>query len=127
MSQIRIIFHSGEAAQKAGPATDQHPDASRYTVGPYIVDAIGEPTLAEVEAVLKLDATGQAEAARLVADMLELQQNKIDAQIKSDLNMTTADVTALVDSVFSGWTNPQRTVMKRLIRMVLAAARKILR
>lgn len=35
------------------PATDQHPDAKRYMVAGYVVDAVGgEPTEAEVEAHL---------------------------------------------------------------------------
>jgi hypothetical protein len=35
------------------PATDQHPDALRYKVGPVWVDAVGgEPTQADVDAVL---------------------------------------------------------------------------
>lgn len=35
------------------PATDQHPDAARYEVGSYIVDAVGgEPSLDEVQAFL---------------------------------------------------------------------------
>lgn len=35
------------------PATDQHPDAVRYAVGPYIVDALGgEPALSQIEALL---------------------------------------------------------------------------
>lgn len=53
MSTIRCVYHSSQAASAAGTATDQHPDAVRYTVGPYIVDAIGwEPTLQEVEALV---------------------------------------------------------------------------
>lgn len=36
------------------PATDQHPDAKRETVGQYVVDYLGDvpPTLAEVEAII---------------------------------------------------------------------------
>lgn len=64
MTQIRTVYHG----EPQFPATDQHPDAKRYKVGAYVVDAIGgEPTLAEVQAVLnppeptpqdKLAATG---------------------------------------------------------------------
>lgn len=56
MSQIRIIHHGH---QPSSPATDQHPDAKRYgpitraNGGIVYVDALGgEPTLAEIEAVL---------------------------------------------------------------------------
>ena len=49
MSTIRVIHET----EPPFPATDQHPDAQRYRVGDYYVDAIGgEPTLAEVIAVL---------------------------------------------------------------------------
>lgn len=50
MSTIRCIYHAGEPSF---PATDQHPDAVRYFIGQYVVDAIGgEPTPAEVDAVV---------------------------------------------------------------------------
>jgi len=50
MSTIRCIYNSGEPSF---PATDQHPDAVRYFVSGHYVDAIGgEPTPAEVSAVL---------------------------------------------------------------------------
>lgn len=63
MSQIRIVFDSEEAAKVAGPATDQHPDARRYYVAGKVVDAIGEPTEAEVMAVLNPPAQPSKEAA----------------------------------------------------------------
>ena len=50
MSKIRVVYQS---RPPAFPATDQHPQAVRYKVGPYWVDALeGAPTLQEVEAVL---------------------------------------------------------------------------
>lgn len=53
MSTIRCIYHpkeDGTPQEPNFPATDQHPDAVRYLIGNYYVDAIGgEPTLAEVE------------------------------------------------------------------------------
>lgn len=58
MSAIRAIYHpvNGEATQPAFPASDQHPDAQRYLVGNYYVDAIGgEPTLEAIQAKLGLD------------------------------------------------------------------------
>jgi hypothetical protein len=46
---IRCIYTS----EPSFPATDQHPDAVRYFVDPYWVDAIGgQPTLDEINAVL---------------------------------------------------------------------------
>lgn len=46
---IRCIY----AEQPTFPATDQHPDAVRYFIDPYWVDAVGgEPSGAEVAAVL---------------------------------------------------------------------------
>lgn len=48
MSQIRCVY--SEAPKF--PATDQHPNAKRYTVGNYVVDAIGVPTQAEVDAIV---------------------------------------------------------------------------
>lgn len=55
MTTIRCIYHpqDGKAVSPAFPATDQHPDAARYLVGLYYVDAIGgKPTQAEIDAVL---------------------------------------------------------------------------
>ena len=50
MREIRAIYHNGAPPF---PATDQHPNAARYVVGPYVVDAIGgEPTQAEVDLAL---------------------------------------------------------------------------
>lgn len=50
MSTIRVVY---QGAPPVFPATDQHPDAVRYQVGPYWVDAIGgEPTLEQIEAML---------------------------------------------------------------------------
>lgn len=49
MSMIRMIYRE----EPKFPASDQHPDAVRYRVGAYWVDAVGgEPTLAEVEAIV---------------------------------------------------------------------------
>jgi hypothetical protein len=46
---IRCVYEQ----EPAFPASDQHPDAQRYNVGGWWVDAIGgEPTEAEVAAVL---------------------------------------------------------------------------
>ena len=49
MSIIRVIYEK----EPNFPATDQHPDAVRYNVGEWVVDAIGDkPTMAEIQAVL---------------------------------------------------------------------------
>ena len=64
---------------------------------------------------------------RIALDEQEAAQAKIDAQIQADLNMTPAEVNSTVDTLFAGFTGPQRTFLKRLVRMVLAAARKVLR
>lgn len=47
---IRVVYSS----QPNFPATDQHPNAARYFVDPYWVDAIGAPapTLVDVQAFL---------------------------------------------------------------------------
>jgi hypothetical protein len=54
MAAIRVIYES----EPDFPPTDQHPDAVRYQVGEYWVDAIGceaggAPALEEVDKVLE--------------------------------------------------------------------------
>lgn len=82
MSAIRVIYHpvDGVAREPNFPATDQHPDAVRYLVGLYYVDAIGgAPTQAEVDAVLNPRAPAGADA------MLSRQRDEVvdalDAEI----------------------------------------------
>jgi hypothetical protein len=41
---IRVIY----TEEPNFPATDNHPDAARYFINGYFVDAIGEPTEQEV-------------------------------------------------------------------------------
>lgn len=61
MSRIRVIYDE----EPGFPASDQHPDAARYRVGPHWVDAVGgEPTAEEVEAVLDPSAEAPAPARR---------------------------------------------------------------
>lgn len=68
MSQIRCIYHEAPSF----PASDQHPNAVRYTVGPYVVDAIGEPTLAEVEALLNPSKVpAKPDAAAILAALIK--------------------------------------------------------
>lgn len=65
MSTIRCVYHpvNGKATEPDWPATAQHPDAVRYLVGLYYVDAIGgKPTAQDVDAVLNPPAAlSQAE------------------------------------------------------------------
>jgi hypothetical protein len=112
MSTIRCIYHNGPPNF---PATDQHPDAVRYTVGPYVVDAVGEPTLAEVEVALGLDAASLAEAAR---------KSSIESAIASDT--TVASLKAMTNAEFDTWwaanvTNAAQAinVLKRVTRVVI--------
>lgn len=69
MSVIRTIYQT----EPKFPASDQHPDAVRYRVGPWWVDAIGgEPTLAGVEAIAaptreQIDSQKRASAKSLLA------------------------------------------------------------
>ena len=49
---MSIIFYVRESVEEPKfPASVQHPDAVRYRVGNTWVDAIGEPTQEEVDAV----------------------------------------------------------------------------
>lgn len=50
MSRVLCVY----VRQPSFPAADQHPDAMRYQVGGFWVDALdGEPTLGEVGAVIE--------------------------------------------------------------------------
>lgn len=65
MSQIRAVYSHGVPSF---PATDQHRDAERFTVGPYIVDAIGgAPTIDEIEAFLAPPAPKRTAQEKLQA------------------------------------------------------------
>lgn len=86
--------------------------------------ALGVVAAFDVQAELAAIA---ALEARKSVDRTEEDQTKLDAQIQSDLNMTPTEVNSTVDTVFSGFTAPQRAFLKRLVRMVLAAARRVLR
>ena len=96
MSEIRAIYLN---QAPDFPATDQHPDAVRYQVGTYWVDAVGgEPTLQEVEDVIdppaaiaerarKADAENDAEGMAF----LDLMKSKTSAQRKDWLSSNVAD------------------------------------
>jgi hypothetical protein len=71
MSEIRCIYQSGKPGF---PATDQHPDAERFTVWSdflgrsVIVDAVGgEPATKEVDAVLNPPAVTLTPLDKLAA------------------------------------------------------------
>lgn len=86
MSQIRCVYHpvDGKATEPEWPASAQHPDALRYLVGNYYVDAIGgKPTQQEIDAVLtppapKSEASSMVE--KIAADPEAL------AALKAELN-----------------------------------------
>lgn len=71
MSTIRVIYHpdaEGKPVEPPFPATDQHPDAKRYTRGALIIDALGgEPTDAEIEAHLNAPVEVPFTAAEILA------------------------------------------------------------
>lgn len=103
MSTIRCVYWpkaDGTPQQPSFPATDQHPDAVRYLVGLYYVDALGgQPTQAEVDAVLGLDAAGQAESTR---------KSEIDGQIGtttigSNPAITFAQAKAMTIAQWNTW------------------------
>ncbi len=109
MSTIRTVY----ATEPKFPATDQHPDAVRYRVGEWWVDAIGgEPTQAEVDAFVapparwlvpkltivdRLIAAGQDDAAfqALAADARK--QRRWDAA--TDVWSDDADALALLAAI----------------------------
>ena len=71
MAAIRVIYE----AEPHFPPSDQHPDAVRYQVGEYWVDAIGgEPALEEVDKVLE-------DLGRLLYRERREQREKIAQQI----------------------------------------------
>ena len=71
MSTIRVIYEE----EPHFPAIDQHPAAARYRVGKYWVDAIGgEPTQAEVNAILNPPKSGKTLEERVAA--LEAKEPK---------------------------------------------------
>lgn len=70
------------------PATDQHPDASRYQIGPYVVDATGSaPTEAEIAAFLApaVEPPPADAVAELRAALAE-QTRRLDALLASIAN-----------------------------------------
>jgi hypothetical protein len=98
MSTIRCIYEE----EPHFPASDQHPDAVRYTcsVGIYrFVDAVGEPTVAELEAFLGLDASALADKTRLA----EIDTNIQTSTIGTVMPRTVSELKAMSWTEFSAW------------------------
>ena len=113
MSTIRVIYEKDPGF----PATDQHPDAVRYQVGTKFVDAIGgQPTQAEVDAVLGLDAASIAEATRVASVNTAISG---DAQIQALKVMTVSD--------FDAWWTANVTTVAQAITIVKRIARIVVR
>jgi hypothetical protein len=66
-----------------------------------------------------------AAATRCSTDAAECSAAKVDAQLLNLLNMTPAEIAAAIDSAFSD--PAQRAVLKRLARVAVVAARRVLR
>lgn len=130
MSTIRCVYHpvDGAPCEPKFPATDQHPDAVRYLVGLYYVDALGGmPTSAEVDAFLGQDAAGQAAAARVATDQQELAECKLDTTIISLINQTRAQWRTWAGNNFPSLTAAERTRLGDLFWVVAIGVRQRLR
>ncbi len=88
MSTIRVVY----AVEPAFPPAVQHPDAARYQVGGYWVDAVdGPPSQAELDAALvpsrwlvpKLAVVDRLIAAGLMAAVTAALDDPANATIKS--------------------------------------------
>lgn len=111
MSEIRCIY---VGAAPPFPASDQHPDAIRYTkiIGgvTYVVDAIGgEPSDAEVIAIVAPDNVPTISRRQALLYLLSIGKSDTDviAAINglSDANVRAA---ALID-----WSYPEGGVLRR--------------
>lgn len=120
MSTIRCIY----VVAPNFPATDQHPDAVRYQVGALFVDAIGgQPTLAEIEAVLGTDAAGLARQQRLSTDAAERQQAQLDAALLALVNATPAQLMTYANNNFPTLTAAERNKMGVILNILAVAVR----
>lgn len=78
---IRVVYQNGAPPF---PASDQHPDAVRYTVGPYVVDAIGPaPTLAEVTAFVTPAVVAPGPTIDDLVTVLKARDAGFDAALKA--------------------------------------------
>jgi protein-disulfide isomerase-like protein with CxxC motif len=120
MSQIRCIYRS----QPNFPATDQHPDAVRYQVGALFVDAIGgQPTQAEVDAVLGQDVTALAAKQRLIDDANDLAAAKLDAAIQQIVNATPAQLRTFAQNSFPTLTLSEQNRLGLILNILAVAVR----
>ena len=130
MSTIRAVYHprDGLPQQPAFPATDQHPDAVRYLLGLYFVDALGGPPLqSELDAELGVDAAGQSAAFRLVLDEQERSDCKLDATIMGLVDQTRAQWRTWAGTNFPTLTAPERTRLGDLFWVVSIGVRRVVR
>lgn len=120
MTTIRCIYEKAPSF----PATDQHPDAVRYQVGALFVDAIGgQPTQAEIDAVLGTDAAGLARQQRFAADSAERQQAQVDAAILALVNATPSQLMTYANNNFPTLTAPERNKMGIILNILAIAVR----
>jgi hypothetical protein len=136
MSTIRCIYYPNADGSRRDPgfqATDQHPSAVRYpfdhaTKGLLNVDAVGgAPTLAEIDAVLGLDASGQAVQQRISTDEAERQACKIDAQVLPLVNQTKAEWITWAGTNFPTLTAAEKTRLGILFWVVSVGVRRSIR
>lgn len=106
MSTIRAVY----VVEPNFPATDQHPDAVRYVVGNFFVDAIGgQPTLQEVLDVISPPDSPRVSALKAAPDLVDLVtrlQAATPAQIDAWL---TANMTNLAQA---------RTVLGAVVKVL---------
>lgn len=120
MSTIRCIY---TAAPKF-PAADQHPDAVRYQVGALFVDAIGgQPTQAEIDAVLGTDAAALALKQRLADDAAELAAAKVDNAIQQLVNSTPAQLMTFARNNFPTLTLAEQNRLGMILNILAVAVR----
>lgn len=127
---IRCVYSpvNGVATAPDFPATDQHPDAVRYLVGLYYVDAIGaQPTQAEIDAMLGLDAAGVTKTARIAADEVERQSCKIDAAVMPLVNMDKAAWISWATTNFPTLTAAEKNRLGQLFWVVSVGVRRSIR
>jgi hypothetical protein len=127
MSIVRTLY----VEEPSFPATDQHPDAVRYpcNVGGFLfVDAIGgEPTVAELEAVLGIDAAGLARQARLTQDEDERLSAKGDAALLQLVNATPQQLQTYAQNNFPSLTLAEQNRMALILYALAVAVRPLIR
>ena len=73
------------------PASDQHPDAVRYVMGGYFVDAIGEPTQDDLDAFL--GKTPKALTLAQIASLEALQRQKLTDRAEREFKLAVFALT----------------------------------